>query len=77
MEAQRTAVITITPDSKEKQVDIQKGAVSTYEIINILQASMQLLSKQLVQEYVEITGDKSVDPDRFEAWISFLRENKI
>jgi hypothetical protein len=72
----RTAVITLTPDA-DKQIDIQKGAVSNYEIINMLHASQQILSKMLVQEYVELTGDAEVDGEKFEDWITFLRNNKV
>ena len=73
---QRTATIIITPDSESK-LDLQKGAVSTYEIINIISGLQQILSKMLVQEYVELTGDKEVDGEKFEEWITFLRNNKL
>jgi len=75
-ETTRTATITLTPDA-ERQIKIEKGAVSTYEIANMLQASQQILAKMLVEEYIELTGDKEVDPGKFEDWIIFLRENKI
>lgn len=74
---ERTSVITITPDNPKKQIDIDKGAVSTYEIANLLQGVLQLLSKMLVNEYIELTGDAEINPEKFEEWITFLRQNKV
>lgn len=58
-------------------MDLQRGAVSTYEIINMLKGLEGVLAKQLVTEYIEFTGDKAVDEAKFEDWIAHLRINKI
>ena len=73
----KQAVITITPELKEKEVDVQTGGVSNLEMLEYLKTLSQFFAKAIIDEYVDITGDKNIKEENFEQYVEFLRKNKV
>lgn len=67
-----TAVIKITPEAKDNQVDIQTNGVSKLVVLDFLKGCMEVLAKQIVEEARQHVGD---DPKAQEKWIDQMRQN--
>lgn len=75
---QRTCIITFTPDNPEKRCDIQTGAVTTLEILDLFKTLMPGFATKLCDEYKEIHGKAAnEDMEEFEKWVKFLRASKL
>lgn len=72
---ERTCIIKLMPDSDTK-ADIQTGNVSNIEILDMLLSIQSHFAKALIQEYVDITGDKNISQDKMESYMEFLRNHK-
>lgn len=70
----RTAVITITPDNPDCQMDCQSGEVADIEILDALKVLSQYYAKKLVGDYQSVAGE---DYAHFEDYLDFLRKNTI
>lgn len=68
----KTAIITITPDNPDKQMNIETGGVSKLVICDLLDVAMKSLARQIVEEARKHVGD---DPEAQARWIDLQRQN--
>jgi biopolymer transport protein ExbD len=70
------ATITINPD-KSPAIHVITGDLTNIEIVDNLQTLSKLFAKEVIKDYVELTGDQNVDPDKLDDYMKFLREAKL
>jgi len=75
----RELMIRFWPDNTGNKADIQTGQVTNLEILDFLKMMSEHFAKALCAEFKECTGKEAnnVPPEEFEAWVKFLRANKL
>lgn len=68
-------VLTITPDDIKKRIDYQSiGTFKTIEILDALNTVTAHFIQRLEKEYVKVTRDVKLDPDKFDRWMKNQRQ---
>ena len=70
------AVITIDPNNKAKEIDVQTGDVTNLQILDYLKGLSSHFAKAICEEAKEI-GVSINNDEEFESYIQFLRKNNM
>jgi hypothetical protein len=68
------AVIKISPENVNQQMEVQTNGVGNLEILESLNVLVKYFAKAIVKEAQEIG---CAELDDFEGYIQFLRKNKL
>jgi hypothetical protein len=70
----KTAIIKISPENADQQMDVQTNGVGNLEMLESLNVLVKHFAQAIVKEAQEIGCDEL---DDFEGYIQFLRKNKL